>query len=96
MVSTTQTQTVQVTCVTVAPGSSGHEAITHLGGSGWRWTKAQVIAGLESPTRRYSFFTQIKGKTAWVKVVDGPYGKYVQTWADGYPNNNLLELQRCY
>jgi hypothetical protein len=94
--STTRSTAVQVTCVTVAIGNSGHEGITHLGGPGGLWTKAEVIAALESPYPRYSFYTEVNGRVAWVGVRTGQYGKYLQTYADGYWNNNLLALARCY
>lgn len=96
MVSTTQTQTLQVTCVTLAPGYSGHEAITHLGINGHSWTKAQVIAAIESVYPSYTFYTSVNGRVAILKVVDSSRCKYVQSWVDGYLNNNLLELPRCY
>ena len=89
----TRTQTVQVTCINKADRNSDHEGITHLGGSGWRWTRAQVIAAIENKT--LSFYTSVGGKTAWIDVTQGRYGKYVQTYADGQWNNNLLSLSEC-
>lgn len=91
----TRTQTLQVTCINKADRDSSHEGITHLGGSGWRWTRQQVIAALENPSKPYAFYTSVGGKTAWVGVKQGRYGKYVQTHADGQWNNNLLSLPEC-
>lgn len=87
---------VQVTCIILASSNAGHEGITHLGGDGWRWTREQVIAEIESPNCRYAFYTKVNGKVGWIGVRSGPYGKYLQTHADGYWNNNLLALARCY
>lgn len=95
MASTTQKLTYEVTCITLAYGSYGFEAITHLGINGRQWTKAEVIAALESAYPQYTFYTSVNGQVAILIVVDGPRGKYVRTWADGSPNNNLLELPRC-
>jgi len=93
--STTQskTQTAQVTCITKADRTSTHEGITHLGGEGWQWTRAQVIAAIEN--KSWAFYTNVGGQTAWVRVVQGPYGKYVQTYANGRWTNNLLSLPEC-
>lgn len=94
---TTQTQTLQVTCINVAISSSGHEAITHLGGANWRWTKGEVIAELESPYPRYAFYTYDGVRYAWIRVRTGANGnKYVQTEADGRWTNNLLSLPICH
>jgi len=87
---------IQVTCVKLANSNAGNEGISHLGGSGWRLTRDEVIAELESPNCRFAFYTQVNGKVGWVGVRSGPYGKYLQTHADGYWNNNLLALARCY
>jgi hypothetical protein len=94
-VSTTQTrvQTIQVKCVNKAHRDSSHEGITHLGGDGWKWTRQQVIDAIEG--ERYAFYTNAGGKTAWVGVRQGAHGKYLQTYADGQWNNNLLALPEC-
>ena len=83
----------QVTCINKPNRSNEHEAITHLGGQGWRWTRSQVIASIEAGTN--TFFTTVNGKRADVGVVNGPNGKYVRTHADGYYNNDLLALPEC-
>jgi len=84
---------VQVTCINKKDRSSSHEHITHLGGSGWKWTRADVIASIEGRTN--TFFTKVNGVRADVGVVDGPTGKYVRTYADGKWNDNLLALPEC-
>lgn len=83
----------QVTCITKPNRSSTHEGITHLGGSGWKWTRAQVIASIREKTN--TFFTMVGGKRANIGVVDGPNGPYVRTYADGVWNDNLLALAEC-
>ncbi|WP_244608939.1 DUF3892 domain-containing protein [Bradyrhizobium sp. SUTN9-2] len=73
---------VQVTCINKQPRNNTHEGITHLGGAGWKWPRSQVILSIEQ--RSNTFFTMVGGRRADVGVVDGPNGKYVRTYADGY------------
>jgi hypothetical protein len=89
----TRTQTAQVTCINKPNRESSHEAITHLGGSGWRWTRAQVVQAIENQTN--AFFTSAGGTVAWLVVRRGTSGKYVQTESDGKLTNNLLSLPEC-
>ena len=84
---------VQVTCITKPFRDSPHDAITHLGGATWNWTRAQVITSIEEGTN--TFYTLVGGKKAYVTVINGPNGKYVKTQADGYWNDNLLALPNC-
>ena len=85
---------VQVTCINKPHRASPVEAITHLGGSGWRLTRQQVVAYIEA--RRYAFYTLVGGRRAGLAVrVSAGGTKYVQTHADGYWNNNLLALPEC-
>ncbi len=84
---------VQVKCISKQPRNDTHEGITHLGGAGWKWTRAEVIQSIEGRTN--TFFTFVNGKRADVGVVEGPHGKYVRTYADGYYNDNLLALMEC-
>lgn len=84
---------VQVTCINKTPRDDTHEGITHLGGSGWKWTRADVIASIEAGTN--TFYTKVDGKRADVGVVKGQNGKYVRTHADGKWNDNLLALKEC-
>lgn len=83
----------QVTCVNKIPRNDPHEGITHLGGSGWKLTRPQVVNSIEAGTN--TFYTMVNGKRADVGVVNGPNGKYVRTHADGYYNDNLLVLPEC-
>jgi len=85
--------TLQVKCINKQPRNDPHEGITHLGGDNWKLTRAQVIAAIEAGT--HSFFTLVRGAHATVGVVNGTYGKYVRTHADGKWNDNLLALYEC-
>jgi hypothetical protein len=84
---------VQVTCINKQPRDNTHEGITHLGGSGWRWTRQQVIQSIEAKTN--TFYTKVGGNRANVGVVNGANGKYLRTYADGKWNDNLLALPEC-
>jgi hypothetical protein len=84
---------VQVTCINKQPRNNPHEGITHLGGPGWKWTRQEVIRSIEAKTN--TFYTLVNGKRAYIAVVNGPNGKYLQTHADNQWNNNLLSLPEC-
>jgi hypothetical protein len=84
---------VQVTCINKLSRTDTHEGITNLGGSGWKWTRSQVIASIENGTN--TFYTLVGGKRADVAVINGLGGKYVRTHADGVWNDNLLALAEC-
>lgn len=84
---------VQVTCINKQPRDNTHEGITHLGGSGWRWTRQQVIDSIEAKTN--TFYTLVAGNRGNIGVVNGPNGKYLRTYADGKWNDNLLSLREC-
>jgi hypothetical protein len=84
---------VQVTCINKQPRDNPHEGITHLGGSGWKWTRQQVVDSINKKTN--TFYTRVNGKRADVGVVHGPNGDYVRTYADRVWNDNLLALPEC-
>jgi hypothetical protein len=87
---------VLVTCINKQPRDNPYEGITHLGGSGgsgWKWTRQQVIDSINSSTN--SFYTYVNGRRADISVVNGPNGPYVRTHADGQWNDNLLALPEC-
>ena len=84
---------VQITCINKLPRNDTHEGITHLGGPGWKWTRQQVVDSINGKTN--SFYTMVDGKRADVGVVNGSYGQYVRTYADGVWNDNLLALDEC-
>ena len=83
----------QVNCINKANRESRHEAITHLGGSGWRWTRQEVINSINNKSN--TFYTLVAGKRADIGVVDGPNGQFVRTYADGVWTDNLLALPEC-
>jgi len=84
---------VQVTCINKQPRNNTHEGITHLGGSGWKWTPSDVIQSIRSKTN--TFFTHVNGKRADIGIVEGQNGPYLRTYADGQWNDNLLALPEC-
>jgi hypothetical protein len=84
---------VQVKCINKQPRNDTHHGITHLGGEKWKWTRQQVIDSINAKTN--TFFTLEGGKRADVGVNRNANGEFVQTYADGYWNNNLLALPEC-
>jgi hypothetical protein len=84
---------LQVKCINKLPRNDTHEGITHLGGDGFKYTRAQVIQMIESGINK--FHTLVRGNRATVLVVNGAHGKYVRTYADGKWNDNLLALYEC-
>lgn len=82
-----------VMCINKQPRSNPHEGITHLGGSGWKWTRQAVIDSINARTN--TFHTFVQGRRAEVGVVNGPSGPYLRTHADGVWNDNLLALPEC-
>lgn len=84
---------VQITCISKPIRNSSHEGITHLGGANWKWPRADVIQSIRDKTN--TFFTLVSGTRADVGVVDGQYGPYVRTYADGKWTDNLLALREC-
>lgn len=88
---------VQVTCISKPHRLSPHEHITHLGGAKWKWTREQVIASIEAKTNSFYVLDPRTGKRADVGVVRPNDGRapFLQTYADGDWNNNLLSLDQC-
>jgi hypothetical protein len=84
---------LQVTCITKQNRINSYEAITHLGGNGWWWTKKDVIKLIKDNT--HTFHTLVGGKRAEVKIVPGQNGDYLRTQADSVWNDNLLALKDC-
>lgn len=89
--------TYRITCVVKPDRYNSHEHIASVGGpegGGWTADTPQVIRWIETNT--YSFYTYEGGVRAQVGVRETPAGhKYIQTFADGYWKNNLLELKDC-
>lgn len=74
----------------VTKSGPSHGAIAEVGGDGWKSSKADVIGLLKSRTNVY--FTRFGNTRAEVRVVNGPFGEYLQSAQNGIPNDNLLNL----
>lgn len=75
------------------PGTS-HEHISHLGNNTAMWTRAQIVAWIQSG--EYGFYTNDGRQTAYVHVRKNSSGtQYVQTYADNVYTDNLLALPRA-
>ena len=71
-----------------------HHGIVTLGGRGWTLTREQVVSSME--TGEHTFHTLVNGRRAYLRVVrDGVHHPYVQTYADGVWQDNLLALPEC-
>jgi hypothetical protein len=89
-----RTQTAQVTCIIKPNRDSSHEAITHIGGTGWKLPVPDAVRKIENG--EWVFYTLVNGKRADIGVRTSASGrKYLQTYADGYWTNNLLSLPEC-
>jgi hypothetical protein len=82
----------QVTCINELPRNDTYEG-THLGSSGWKWTRAQVIKSIEDMTN--TFYTTVDGTRPDIGVVVGSNGKYVRTRRDQKWTVNPLALDEC-
>lgn len=70
--------------------------ITSLCNPGQSWSPRQkhgAISDIDSKLHRY--YTLDGGKKTYVKVVEGPNGKYLRTDSDNTPRNNLDDLPDC-
>jgi hypothetical protein len=87
---------VRVTCITKPNPLSSHEHITHIGGTSWKWDRDSVIRSIEAKTNSF-YVLDGAGRRANVGVVYPKDGRlpYLQTYADGVWNNNLLSLPQC-
>jgi hypothetical protein len=79
---------------------STHEHITHVGNkttANWMWTREQVIQSIEEKTNTFYVLDPKNGKRSDVGVVRPTDGRaqFLQTYADGDWNNNLLSLPEC-
>ncbi len=88
---------VRVTCITKPNVLSSHEHITHIGGVNWKWDRDMVIRSIELKQNTFYVLDPLTGKKAYVGVVRPTDGRsaYLQTYADGSWNNNLLSLPQC-
>lgn len=65
-------------------------AFTSLGFENTLYTKQDVIELIESG--HSTFYTEVGETQSWVKVINGPNGKYLRTQRNNKENDNLLEL----
>lgn len=95
-------ENVQVSCINKRGNHyNPHERIQAIGGfhNGQRWKlqESEAIAELEKPShlRRWNFYTNVNGRSAWVIIATHNSRKYLKTDADGYSPDNLLALPEC-
>ncbi len=76
-----------------------HYGIEYLGGpdngQGMRWkdTREKVIASIEQHGQHY--YTRHGNGRQYIRVVNGIHGKYLRTYADDTPTDNLLNQLTC-
>lgn len=71
--------------------------ILALCNSGAAWSprpKAGAISDIETGTHRY-YVPWSDGQSTWIRVVNGPSGKYLRTDKDSTSKNNLDDLPDC-
>ena len=95
-------ENVQVSCIRKRGDHyNPHERIEGLGGihggKNWYMLEDDIITELNksNPARRWNFFTNVNGKSAWVVVAQHNGRDYLKTEPDQYPANNLLHLPEC-
>lgn len=90
---------VVVTCIRKPSLLSTHEHITHLGNpaAGWMWTREAIIQSILANTNTFYVLDPVTGKRVYIGVFHANDGRlpWLQTYADGYWNNNLLSLPQC-
>ena len=71
--------------------------ITAIGNIGSDWSpvlKADAIYHIEREIHRY-YVPWLNDPHTWIRVVDGPNGKYLRTDRDSSSGNNLDDLPEC-
>lgn len=92
---------VRITCITKDNGNhdNPHEAISHFG-----WTNESTgESDIATRAEMVDFLDKQKGqayvkngtKLAYCYTRQGKHGRFVQTYSDNTPTNNLLELREC-
>ena len=89
----------QITCIRKPDRFSRHEHITHVGNNrgNWMWPREQVIKSIDDKTNTFYVLDPVTGQRSDVRVVRPTDGRapFLQTFADGDWNNNLLSLAEC-
>ena len=65
--------------------------------TGQAWSpraKADAIADIETGAHKY-YVAWTPGPSTWIRVVNGPTGKYLRTDKDDTSKNNLDDLPDC-
>ena len=84
----------RITCINRS--GHGHEHITYVGSTNWRWPKEDVIRSIDAKTNTFFVIDPKTGRRADVGVVRPTHGEpYLRTYADGVWNDNLLSLYEC-
>jgi Protein of unknown function (DUF3892) len=87
---------VRVMCIIKPNPQSPHEHITHVGGSGWLWTREEVILSIDAGTNSFYVADDRTHRRSEVGVVrSAGHPAYLRTYADGVWNDNLLALPQC-
>jgi len=71
--------------------------VTAIGATGETWSprlKNDAIRDIESGIHRY-YVPWKNDPATWIRVVNGPYGKYLRTDRDNTSRNNLDDLPEC-
>ena len=89
---------VRITCIVQSSANGGHEHITHVSSPQMSrpWTVVEVIQSIDAQTNTFYVLDPFNQRRANVGV-QRPAGRrpFIQTYADGYWNNNLLSLSAC-
>jgi hypothetical protein len=84
--------TYRIHCIKKSPRDDTHHGIVAYGVNEQRYSRDQMVSFIKSGEQ---FFTENGGVTAWVGLNGPPGREWLQTYADGLWNNNLLALPEC-
>ena len=88
----------QVTCINKPHHHSSHEHITHIGNltDKWRLTREDAIERIDKKQDQFYTIDRTTNKKCYVAVVrEKDKVPFLRTYADGKPNDNLLEQSEC-
>lgn len=89
---------VQIYCINKTNRTSPHERIQNIGGltaNGGRWKISEDQAIAEMKQGKWTFFTNVNGRRANVRIGRHLGREYLTTEPDGQQPNNLLSLPEC-